>query len=111
MNFIFDFNDLKNDGACFNCVVNLMHLQIDLYKLYNEILFTEDICVHFINQKELELELLIEQLNTIGLMKNTDNVETCEYMNRNRKVIYNYFNLVENLIERKKSGFESITIA
>ena len=111
MDFIFDFNDLKNDGACFCCVVNLMHLQIDLYKLYNEILFAEDVCVHFLNQKELELELLIEQLNKIGLMKNADNVETCEYMNRNRKVIYNNFNLVENLIERKKSGFESITIA
>ena len=88
-----------------------MHLQIDLYKLYNEILFAEGVCVHFLNQKELELELLIERLNTIGLMKNADNVETCEYMNRNRKVIYNNFNLVENLIERKKSGFESITIA
>ena len=88
-----------------------MHLQMDLYKLYNEILFTEDVCIHFLNQKELELELLIEQLNKIGLMKNADNVETCEYMNRNRKVIYNNFNLVENLIEHKKSGFESITIA
>ena len=110
MNFIFDFNDLKNDGACFNCVVNLMHLQIDLYKLYNEILFTEDICVHFINQKELELELLIEQLNTIALMKNADNEETCEYMNKNRKIIYNNFNLVEDLLESKNQALKVLPL-
>jgi hypothetical protein len=35
-------------------VANLIHLQADLYKLYNDILLVEDICIHFINEKKLE---------------------------------------------------------